>query len=243
MLCSAPVESSGADVANHKAVSEYRAAIEQIERVVRRRAVHFRNLVVAAVLVLASVFLVALIARSSSVLLASLSLIPIGGGFLVADGRLLRTWQSAVLSAWVRRDIDLAAFRAAVRAHPSLPEATIESMLATLPATGDLVAEQRILSPTRRAIAAEALWRAQRELDGLIFKVVATGIMVVVTLTLTWSRDVWTLWGLGALLILLTARAFLDGFRRRECDAHVAACRTQEGFSAPDYEEARQNLS
>jgi hypothetical protein len=224
-------------------VSEYRTAIDQIEGAVRRRAFNVRNQVAAAVLVAVAVFAIALIVRSPRVLVAALGVVPISGGFLVSDGCLLRRWRSAVLGAWIRRDIDLAALRAAIRAHPALPGGTIDSMLATLPATGDLVAEQRILSPTRRAIAAEVVYRAQRGLDALTLKVVTAGILAVLALTLTWSGNLNTLWGMGPLLILPTARAWLDGFRRRECDAEVATCRKQEGFSEPEYEEARRNLS
>jgi hypothetical protein len=220
-------------------VSQYRTALEDAERSIQRRAAWYRNQVVSVVAVAVAVVVSALAARSPLVLGGFLLLIPLSGAFLVADVRLFTRWRSRFLDDWSAKKTDIVAFAAAIRAHPKLPPNTVEGMLATLPSTGDLVAEQAIEAPTRRAIAASAAARQQDRADALLFKVVASGIVVPLALASVWARSWVPLTGLAALLALPIVRVWRASRRRAVCEATVRACREQPGFDEVAYTRVR----
>jgi hypothetical protein len=224
------------------AASAYRAAIEATTRVIERRARYFRNQVVAVLLLGVASLAWALAARSWLGLAALLFLIPACGAFLVADARRLDDWRSAVLASWVRREIDLAAFRDAICAHPALPKETTNAMLATLPQAGDLASEQRILTPTRRAAASASQAAHRGRVDALVLNVAVSAIATGVVAAALWTHNWTPLLGLTTLALRPLAGAAL---RRRRLTARatdVAACRRQPEFQEAEYERLLPSL-
>jgi hypothetical protein len=216
-------------------VSAYRTAIDQTTRTIERRARYFRNQVVIVVTMGTLVMIAALIMRSPSALWAFLLLVPTGGLFLFIDSTTLNDWRADLLAAWVTRDIDFAAYRDAIRAHPSLPKGTIEAMLASLPSAGSLVAEQQVLTPTRQAVAATSLAWHGRAADALLLRAGASGLLVAVLLAALWKRGWLPLIGLAALALLPVIRTLTSRWRHARCAITVAACRNEPGFSEADY--------
>ncbi|MBA2669753.1 MAG: hypothetical protein H0U67_05220 [Gemmatimonadetes bacterium] len=216
-------------------MSAYRDAIDRTTGLIKRRARHFRNLVVAVVLVVLGAVVGSVAARSLLPLAAVSVLLPLCAAFLVADERLLARWRAEVLAAWTRRDIDLAALRAAVRAHPTLPKETTEGMLMTLPSVGELTAEQALMTPTREALAATIRAGHREHADSLLLGALASAVVVGVLLAVVWTR-VWIL--LPGLAILTAGPALSLWMRRRRLtvwEAEVEAYRKQPGFSEADY--------
>ncbi len=104
--------------------------------------------------------------------------VPLSGLFYFADAKTLADWRSQVLAVWSRGEIDISALNTALRAHPKLPKATLEGMLATLPATGELVAEHRVSLKTREAVTALAVALYSFRADQLALKM--SGVTLVV---------------------------------------------------------------
>lgn len=100
----------------------------------------------------------ALIAKSWQPLAGFLLLVPMCGAYSFLDLWILAQWRSRLITSWIQRELDFNAYRKAMSAHPQLPQPTLQSMLATLPAAGDLAGEHRISSTTRTA-AAVAVYR------------------------------------------------------------------------------------
>jgi hypothetical protein len=223
-------------------VSAYRTAIGQTVRAIERRAVHLRNQIVVVVVISALVVIAAIVARSAAVLWAWLLLVAICGLFFHADSRLLNRWRFAVLTHWTARALDFAAFRESIRAIPGLPKGTTEGMLVTLPSCGALVAEQKILAPTRQAIAAASLAVHRGRADRLLLNVVASAVVVGVLLATLWMRTWVPLVGLSTLALVPAVRAWTGRRRQARLETEVAACRAEQGFSEADYERIRSGI-
>lgn len=222
-------------------MSAYRTAIDLTTAVIDRRAKYFRNQVVIVVAI-AAVVAVAAFAWSAAALWAWLLLVPACGLFFYADSRVLNAWRSSVLEPWIARDLDLVAWCQAIRANPVLPKETTGAMLATLPMASDLVAEQKILTPTRQAIAAATRAVHGAKADTLLLNTVGSAIVVGAVLAALWVRAWSPLVGLATLLVLPLLRAWASRRRRARCEADVAALRVQQGFSASDYAGMRAGL-
>ncbi len=214
----------------------YASALDRMVSTIERRATQHRNHVIAVVLVTIAALVVAATARSWPTLAALLLLVPVSGGFFVQDLAAVDRWRAAVLGAWARGELDLAAFRTAVCAHPGLPPETLTAMLATLPSAGELAAEQRIRPPTRAA-AAVVIEASQRgRALALRLNVAASAIVVVSVLAALWLRS-WFPLGALALLVLRPALVGWIGRRRSAAVAReVAACRADADFSGADYD-------
>lgn len=216
-------------------MSAYRTAIERTTRVIERRAKYYRNLVVAVVLIGAASVAGALAARSLSGLAGVFFLVPACGLFFFADARLLNEWRSDVLASWARGELDLAALRQALRAHPGLPQDTRDAMLGTLPSTGDLAEEQRILAATRQAAAAASLMAHQGRADSLLLHSVASAIAVSALAAALWLRAWTPLLGVAVLALRLPLAGWMRRRRLAAREAELAACRRRPGFSEADY--------
>jgi hypothetical protein len=222
-------------------VSAYRTAIDQTIAAVDRRARYFRNQVVIVVTIAAAVALAAFV-WSAAALWAWLLLVPACGLFFCADATLLNEWRSDVLQPWVARELDLVAWSQAIRANPVLPRETTGAMLATLPMAGDLVAEQKILTPTRQAIAASSLAFHRSKSDALLLNAIASAVIVGVLLATLWMRAWTPLLGLAVLVVLPAVRAWTTRRWQKRCETEVAACRTHPGFNEEDYGRIRAGI-
>jgi len=216
-------------------VSAYRTAIDETARVIQCRGRNYRNQVVVVVTIAVAVAAGAAVSRSAPLLATSAVLVPVCGVFFHGDSRLLNAWRRRLLTPWSAGQLDFAAFCQAIRANPALPKPTTEAMLATLPSAGDLVSEQKVLSPTRQAVAAVSCAMQQTTADALLIDTIGSGLVVAVALVAIWSRRWIPLVGLSVLIVLPPARAWIARRRQARCAGQVEACRSQIGFSERDY--------
>jgi len=223
-------------------VAAYRSAIEQTARTIERRARYFRNQVIVVVTISVVCIVAAVVTRSASALWGWLVLIPACGLFFYTDSRVLMEWRSELLRSWVARELDFAAFRQAILANPALPKATTEGMLASLPSAGDLVAEQQVPTPTRQAIAAASLALHGGRADALLLNVVTGGLIVATAIAAIWMRAWVPLIALSTVVPLPIARVWMRRRRDARCEAEVARCRAQPGFTDADYTRIRAGL-
>jgi len=219
-------------------LSPYRAAIDLTADAIVRRGRLFRNLVIVVVLIGLVSVVWAAVARSATALCGVLLILPSCGVFFCLDMMAVNAWRHRILEAWSRREVDLSAFRSAIRASPAFPRDTTESMLAMLPPTPELVAEQRISSATRGAIAAEAELRnnleALRRLAAAATSGLVTGGAIAVLATHRWvPLACLTLLLLRPPLVLLAQRR-----QHRRGNAALAAFRASAGFSEADFAQA-----
>lgn len=216
-------------------VSPYRTAIDRTARVIERRATFYRNLVVTVVLIGVASLAVALVARSLAALAGVLFVVPACGLFFHQDARLLNGWRSDVLARWAGGNLDLAALRDALHAHPGLPRDTLDGMLGTLPSAANLPEEQRIPAPSRQAAAAAYRAMHQERSDLLLIDAVLSGIAAAALVAALWMRTWTPLLGLVVLVLRPPLGAWMRRRRLAAREADLAACRRQPGFSEPDY--------
>ena len=215
---------------------DYRTAITGTQDAIHRRAALFRNQAIAVVALIGLTLLYSLIAGEWRTLLAIILLIPLCGGFFIADGRTVDRWRHQLLSGWSAKAIDFEAFRQAIRALPRLPQGTLEGMLETLPTVGDLTDEQSLHSSTRQAIAAACLASHHRQADALLLRVIASGIVTAVVLGAVWIANWRVLTGAVALVLLPFAASWLRRRRQAAFESTVAACRPLPDFDQAGYE-------
>ena len=180
--------------------------------------------------------------RSPAALWAWLLLVPACGLFFHADSRVLQGWRRTLLDAWVTLDLDFEVLRGALLANPALPKGTLEGMLATLPAAGNLVAEQKVLAPTRSAVAVLNLAVYCDRAEALLLKTVASAIVVGAVLAAIWMRAWMPLVALTTIGFLPPAHAWRAYARRQRVDKDVASYRAQPGFSDADYRRMEAGL-
>jgi hypothetical protein len=183
-------------------MSPYRIAIDLTTQTIDQRAKHYRNLVVAVVLVTVGSLAWTIIAKQFQALSGLILLFPICGLFFFLDSKLLNHWRSQLFGSWIKKELDFRSFCDAVNAISILPRATLQSMLATLPVANDVVKEQGIASATRKAISALVMAIYACRSDAIAFKTVgfaigggAAGLAIVLG---TWEP----LLGNGALMFL-----------------------------------------
>jgi len=223
-------------------VSPYRTAIDHTTKSIDTRARYFRNLIVIVVTLTLASIIAAAVARRFFPLAGLLLLLPACGFFFVLDAKLLGNWQSHLLEAWVRKDVDFRALCEALNAVPKLPKETLRSMLATLPSAGDLPAEQRISSNTREAVAAAVTDIQARQSDTVALKAAAAAIVsmsVIVAMALgTWEP----LLGNLAVFLLPILRVWLNRKRIGQVKKRTLAARAKPDFSNEKYGQLVKSL-
>jgi hypothetical protein len=160
-------------------VSDYRISLDRTSDVLAIRAQAFRNLVVSFVVIGVSSVGGAVGVLNLRPVSALLLLVPAYGTFLWRDSWVLDRWRAQLGEAWASRRIDFAAFRHAVNANPSLPQGTVQAMLATLPEVGDLTSEQAVEPGTRQAVLSALRAGDDSHTDALACRAAAHGIVAV----------------------------------------------------------------
>lgn len=215
--------------------SYYRVALDQTIALIERRAAHFRNQIVTTIGIGAATILGAVIGHSLLALVPICLLIPINGLYFFGDGWLLNKWRKAVLANWMRRELDVFAFRHGMRAVPSLPSDTVESMLATLPRSDSLSAEQALSAVTRQAVAAEFLAFYSARVELTFVRATASLIVAGGICTAIWARSRTPLAGLVLAPVVVLAHRLITRSRDRSVAATLATCRAHPQFSEEDY--------
>jgi hypothetical protein len=223
-------------------LSPYRSAIDRTTGTIDQRAKYFRNLVMAVVIVsLGSLGWAGLIRRPAA-LAGILLVLPLCGLFFFLDAKLLDSWRSHILKAWVKKDIDFRAFSDAVNAVPKLPKETLGGMLATLPSPSDLAAEQRVSSSTRQGVAAVVASVQTLQSDAVAWKTAAaamwSGAVIIALVSRRWEP----LLGLAASLALPLLGKRLQRRRLELLKATTSAAHTQPDFDPADYHDLVSRL-
>ena len=216
-------------------MSAYRVALDETTATIDRRARYYRNLIAAVSAMGLGSVVWAVISWTAAPLAGLSLLLPACGLFFFLDSRLLGEWQSGVMEAWVKKEIDFRAFRHAADANPVLPKATLQGMLATLPDASDLVAEQKISSSTREGVAAAVAGMHACQSDAIAWKTTAAAIVCGLA-AIAASRRSWEpLAGCAVLILLPVARAWLLGRRIANWKSKLSASLAKPDFSRVNY--------
>jgi len=216
-------------------MSAYSEAICRTVQALDGRKKNFRYLAIAVVAIVVMTIARASIMHSWAALAGVLFLIPTCGFFFVSDTRLVSRWQYDIVGQWAIGRLDVVALRDALRAQPRLPKETLEGMLATLPSGGDLLAEQQVPLPTRRAVANLHRSISQGREDFLLLTTLSSAVSCIGLVTALWANTWTPLLGLAALTLHSPVSARLSRSRRNSVDKEFETLRRGAGFSETDY--------
>lgn len=223
-------------------MSAYRTAIDETTGAIDLRARYFRNLIVTVVSIGALVVVAAFVAGARA-LWGWLLFVPACGVFFYIDARVLNRWRRTTLAAWIPREIDLEVLRKTLQAKAAIPKGTLEGMLSTMPQVGDLVAEQQLATPTRRAIAAASLAAHEGRASALLLQAIASGIAVGSVLAALWMRTYAPLLGLlPAAIVPGAGQAWVTRRQRARRELEIEQCRRDSEFSEGEVARSRDTL-
>lgn len=100
---------------------------------ISKRANIYKNIVIVISVFIVGSIITSLYQWSSIPLIALLFFFPIYSLFLFLDYRQVQIWKEKILQAWENKALDISIVREIVNAVPHFPDATISSMLKTLP--------------------------------------------------------------------------------------------------------------
>ena len=220
-----------------KPVSVYRVAIDQTTKAIDTRAKYFRNLIVAVTMLCLSSLGWAIAARTLSPLSGLLLLFPLCSFFFLLDGSILDHWRSRLVEIWIQKNMDFKIFCDVISAVQGLPKNTLASMLATLPSSRTLVAEQEISASTREAVAAVITKVHEVQSDTLALKTAAATILSVSVAAAVYRRTWEPLSSSFAILLLPILGKSLRRKRKRTFEKKGLAARAKPGFSEEMYQE------
>jgi hypothetical protein len=219
-------------------VSSYEIAIDLTTHTINSRAEYFRNLVVSFVPIALTAIGWWILASGLGLLLTLFLLVSACATFFAADTRVLLNWRNRLLSMWISKEIDFYALHHSLRALPNLPKNTLEGMLSTLPAVGDLVAEHSISPATREAVAATVTSVHASESDFMMLKAVAVALASAAAGGSIVLRTWRPLLMLPVILAALPAlRIWLKGRRMKVADEVTAAACEKPDFNFDTYRE------
>jgi len=110
-------------------------AIDITLRTIEERAELYRNLVVAICVVSVLSILMAVLFRQWMPLAGLVLLVPLTGGFLFLDSRLVRRWRAEIVEMGRSRSLDVIAFLKTISGFRHLPPNALKAMLSTIPAS------------------------------------------------------------------------------------------------------------
>src|SRR5262245_27277273 len=110
-------------------------AIDLTVRTIEDRTRLYRALVVAASVVSVLSILMAVFFRQWIALAGIVLLVPLTGGYVFLDSRLVRRWRAAIVEMARLRSLDLATFLKTISGLRYLPPNALKAMLATIPAS------------------------------------------------------------------------------------------------------------
>ncbi len=198
------------------------------------RARAYRNLVVVVVLTGFSLLIWAIVAWSISSLSGFILLLPVCSFYFLMDDRLLNRWRSCLLTDWVAANLELRYFRDAINANSLLPKETLQGMLETLPAMGD-VTDQGILPDTREAIAGFVSFIHVCRTDAIAFRTAGYALagcsLVIAAMLHSWRP----LLGMAALAPVPLIRNYVKSRRLREAKESFVNKQTKPGFDSEKY--------
>jgi hypothetical protein len=173
---------------------------------------------------------------------ALLFVIPVCGFFFFLDAQVLGGWQSRMMDAWVKKDIDFYALGVAVNAIPKLPKDTVTSMLATLPSERDLSSEQKVSSGTREAVTAAVVGIHACQSDAVALKTavaaVVSGSVIIAAAFRAWEP---MLGGVAWILLPMLGK-WLKKRRIAVMEERTLAALAKPDFSSKKYGELVERL-
>lgn len=116
-----------------------RQSIDLTTRTIDRRTFHFRNTVVAVVIVSVAAIATALVIRSWRPLTAFFLLPTVISAFILIDTVIVTFWRRMILASWSKGAIDFNHYTQTIAMMKALPRATIDGMLRLLPIRCDYI--------------------------------------------------------------------------------------------------------
>jgi hypothetical protein len=112
-------------------------AIDITVRAIENRVRLYRNLVVAVSAVSVLSILLSVLFRHLLALSGLVLLVPLTGGFLFFDSRLVRRWKAGIVEMLRLRGLDRATFLKTISGFRHLPPNALKAMLSTIPSGGE----------------------------------------------------------------------------------------------------------
>jgi len=122
----------------------FRHAIDLTTKTIDRRTFHFRNTIIAVVVIALAAVISALVLRSWKPLTGFFLLPTVIGFFIVADTVIVGYWRRTVTGYWAQGRLEFPLFVQTIGMMKALPKATIEGMLRLLPQQCSFVTAEQV---------------------------------------------------------------------------------------------------
>jgi hypothetical protein len=178
-------------------------AIDATFRTIEGRTKLYRNLVTAVGVVSVLSILSAVLFRQWIAIAGLVLLVPLTGGYLFIDSRLVRRWRAAITEMVRLRSLDVSTFLKTISGFRHLPPNALKAMLLTIPAQPEQVTEES--SQPEETIADADFEAMERKTELKILR--STGLLTIALVCLTagaFYGSVSLLLSGGSLIILLT---------------------------------------
>ena len=126
-------------------------AIDTTVRTIEDRARLYRNLVVAVSVVSVLSILLTVLFRQWLALIGLVLLVPLTGGYLFLDSRLVRRWRAGIGEMTRLRSLDVFTFLKTISGFRHLPANTLKAMLVTIPPSGE-ASQQKAPQPEQAIV-------------------------------------------------------------------------------------------
>jgi hypothetical protein len=178
-------------------------AIDATFRTIECRTKLYRNLVTAVGVVSVLSILSAVLFRQWIAIAGLVLLVPLTGGYLFIDSRLVRRWRAAITEMVRLRSLDVSTFLKTISGFRHLPPNALKAMLLTIPAQPEQVTEES--SQPEETIVDADFEAMERKTELKILR--STGLLTIALVCLTagaFYGSVSLLLSGGSLIILLT---------------------------------------
>ena len=145
-------------------------AIDITLRAIQHRTKLYRNLVACVGGVSLASLLLAAVLHQWRVLSGLIILVPLTGGFLFRDSRLVCRWRNGILEMARSRGLDVAMFRKTISGFRQLPPHSLQAMLSNMSTNSQAAPQQT--QPSEAALVDEYAAREQKDARRVLYATV-----------------------------------------------------------------------
>ncbi len=217
-----------------------KAALDLTTSTIDCRARRYRNAIVVVVITSLVSIIWAIVTFSWKPLCGLLLLVPIVGWFLYLDGKHLHQWQQGVLYQWYNDDVSPYVLALGLKSIPTLPEITLESMLALLPTDDKLSTSSRGM---RRAVSKTLSFIYRYQERHTVTRLLVLTSCLLTAVASYFMSSLWILLGVLAVVPIMLLRLVFTEVAFRHWRSQIQALQKEHNLNISLFIEAARDLN